>query len=247
VATAAQLNLSESQFRNALGIIAAVKKRGWSQKAAVISIETALTESGMRMIASANVPESQKYPHELLGWTDDGLGHDHASCGMFQQQTGTRWTTAGFGTDMNQTTMNSPDGWGTPAELMNAETSTTKFLNALANVDWQHMENWAAAQAVQHSGFADGSNYRKADQAAQSIVTALWDHVDSFATNEETDMYLVTDIDPQAETVLLVTGGEVFKLGPGNFAAYKELGIPMKRVSATAYQTLHSRSKELPH
>lgn len=188
--TAAQLGLSDSQYRNALGIIAAVRKRGWEPKAAVIAIETALTESGMRMIASANVPESQKYPHELLSWTSDGLGHDHASMGMFQQQTGTRWTTAGFGDGMNQTTMNSSDGWGTPAELMDAEKSTTKFLDALGRVDWQHMDNWVAAQAVQRSAFPDGSNYRNADAVAQRIVSALWNTSATSASGDDMGLRL---------------------------------------------------------
>jgi hypothetical protein len=172
--TAAALGLTQNQYNNALGIIAAVHARGWPIKAAVIAVEAAIDESVMRILASANVPESQRYPHDLISWEPDGLGHDHASCGMFQQQTGTAWTPAGYGQAMNQTTMDSPNGWGTPAELMNAETSTTKFLNALARQPWQGMTNWAAAQAVQGSAFADGSNYRACDARAQQIVTALW-------------------------------------------------------------------------
>src|SRR5689334_9005778 len=128
--------LTTDQKHNALGIIAAVKARGWGRKAAVIAIETALTESGMRMIASANVPESQKFPHIHWDGSPDGLGHDHASCGMFQQQTGTKWATAGT------TTMTTPNGWGPPSVLMNAEKSTALFLNALDGVDWKNMDNW---------------------------------------------------------------------------------------------------------
>lgn len=167
-------DLTSHQRTNALGIIAAVAARNWPAKAAYIAVEAALDESGMRVLASANVPASQRYPHDLLSWTSDGLGHDHASMGMFQQQTGTAWTPAGCGRAMNQTTIDTPNGWGTPAELMDPEKSTEKFLNALAKHDWQHMTNWAAAQAVQRSAFPNGSNYRANDARAREIVTALW-------------------------------------------------------------------------
>jgi LysM repeat protein len=39
------------------------------------------------------------------------------------------------------------------------------------------MTNWAAAQAVQHSAFSDGSNYRSNDALAIEIRKALWDGV----------------------------------------------------------------------
>lgn len=165
---ASQLGLSQNQLQNALGIIEAVKKRKWPARAAVIAVETALAESGMRILASANVPASLQYPHDLLSWTSDGLGHDHASCGMFQQQTGWAWCLPGT------TTMGSADGWGTPAELMNPELSTEKFLHALGNVGWAHLTRWAAAQAVQRSAFPDGRNYRQQDARALQIVRALW-------------------------------------------------------------------------
>lgn len=166
-------DLTAHQHANALGIIAAVKLRAWGIKAAYIAVEAALDESGMRVIASANVKASQQYPHDMLSWTSDGLGHDHASMGMFQQQTGYAWC-SGPGDAMNETTMNSPNGWGTPAELMNAEKSTEKFLAALAERDWAAMTNWAAAQAVQGSAFPDGRNYQAQDARARSIVDALW-------------------------------------------------------------------------
>lgn len=172
--TAAQLGLTQNQYNNVLGIIIAVKARGWPIKPAYIGTAAELDESGARILASANVPKSQQYPHDLISWEPDGLGHDHASCGPLQQQTGYAYTPAGYGSAMNQTTMDSPNGWGTPAELMNATTAAAKFLDALARVPWQSMTNWAAAQAVQGSAFADGSNYRAQDARAQQLVNALW-------------------------------------------------------------------------
>ena len=64
--------------------------------------------------------------------------------------------------------------WGTVADCMAVATSTAKFLHALEKVNWQSMSNWVAAQSVQRSAFADGSNYRTRDQQARRIVAALW-------------------------------------------------------------------------
>lgn len=177
--TAATLELTDHQYANALSVIAAVKARGWPIKAAYIATAGGLAEAGLRMLASANVPESQKYPN-------DGLGYDHASMNFFQQQTGYVWAPANQGVyqpnpTMEMSTMESPDGWGTPAELMNAETATSKFLDALSRVPWQSMTNWAAAQAVQGSAYADGSNYEAQDVRARQIVNALWSEEDDMA------------------------------------------------------------------
>lgn len=189
--TAASLGLTAHQFANAEGIIAAAKARNLPETAAVIAVMTALTESGMRVIASANVHASQAYPHDLLAWTDDGLGHDHASMGMFQQQTGYAWADHGFGGAMNQTTMNTPNGWGTPAQLMSAEKSTEKFFAALETHNWQHLTPWLAAQAVQGSAFADGSNYHGQYSKAHKIVTALWVVPPAPVVEDEDDMMVI--------------------------------------------------------
>jgi hypothetical protein len=171
--------LSSSQRAHAVGIITAVRLRDWPKKAAVIAVETALVESGLRILANGNVPDSLNHPHDLLDWSPDGLGHDHASVGMFQQQTGLAWSNPGT------TTMTSADGWGRPADLMDAEKSTALFLDALSHVDWRNMPNWEAAQAVQHSIFSDGANYRAQDARATSIVNALWEEADMPMSDEE--------------------------------------------------------------
>jgi hypothetical protein len=156
----ATLSLNATQTRYAHGIIAACKARklphDQGQRLADIAIETALTESGLRMYANANNPESLRLPH-------DAVGSDHGSVGLFQQQVGGA--------------KNSTANWGTTAELMDPVASTKKFLNALLRLDWIPMTNWAAAQAVQHSAFSDGSNYRSNDAFAIRIRKALWDGV----------------------------------------------------------------------
>lgn len=166
--------LSRRQRALAIGTVRAVKREGLPYLAADICLMVQLTEAGLKMIASANVPESQKYPHDLLTWTYDGLGHDHASMNSYQQQTGYKWTPAGYGRNMNQTTMDSPDGWGTPEELMSFEGSTKKFLHRLKQFDWRDMEPWLAAQRVQGSAFSDGSNYRNNHKRAMRMRRLLW-------------------------------------------------------------------------
>jgi hypothetical protein len=152
------LGLDANQIRYAKGIIAACKARrlpaDQGERIADIALETALAESGLRMYANANNPESLRLPH-------DAVGSDHGSVGLFQQQVGGA--------------VNSTADWGTTAELMDPQQSTEKFLDALLRLDWIPMTNWAAAQAVQHSAFSDGSNYRSHDSAAIQIRKALWD------------------------------------------------------------------------
>jgi hypothetical protein len=158
----AVLDLNVRQINHAHGIIAACKARkrltlDQRKRLADIALETALTESGLRMYANANNSESLRLPH-------DAVGSDHGSVGLFQQQVGGA--------------VNSTADWGTTAELMSPVISTRKFLNALLRIDWMAMTNWAAAQAVQRSAFADGSNYRANDADAIQLRKALWDSTD---------------------------------------------------------------------
>ncbi len=157
------LDLDTRQITCARGIIAACKARkkltlNQRKRLADIALETALTESGLRMFANANNPESLRLPH-------DAVGSDHGSVGLFQQQVGGA--------------VNSTANWGTTAQLMNPRISTRKFLRALLKVDWTAMTNWQAAQAVQRSAFADGSNYRANNERAIEIRKSLWDSTDA--------------------------------------------------------------------
>jgi LysM repeat protein len=153
----AAFGLDSNQIKYAKGIIAACKAcklpGDQNQRIADIALETALAESGLRMYANVNNPESLRLPH-------DAVGSDHGSVGLFQQQVGGA--------------VNSTANWGTTAELMDPEISTRKFLHALLELNWIPMTNWAAAQAVQHSAFSDGSNYRSHDTVAIQIRKALW-------------------------------------------------------------------------
>lgn len=192
--TAASLMLTDHQFTNLLGIIRAVQSRPGtkgSKLAAYVIVSAALAESGMQMYASANIPDSVNYPHVKVDWSADGLGHDHASCGMLQQQTGTAWTPAGYGSAMNQTTMNSPNGWGTPAQLMDPVYSANKFLEVLETRPWTTQPAWVTAQDVQGSAYDGhprpingesskyGGNYHGTYPRAVQLVDAVWSETPS--------------------------------------------------------------------
>src|SRR4029079_5673291 len=88
---------------------------------------TALQESGLRNLANPNVPASLAIPHE-------GLGHDHLSVGIMQQQP---W-------------------WGSLRDLMTPGVAAQKFFTSLLKIGgWQNMAPTVAAQSVQHSAFPD--------------------------------------------------------------------------------------------
>ena len=51
-------------------------------------------------------------------------------------------------------------GWGTPQQVTNLDYSINKFYDALQGTNWQRLNPWAAAQAVQRSFDPSGSNYQ---------------------------------------------------------------------------------------
>lgn len=156
--SAAALGLTPRQFAWAQKIVAHIEARKFAgddgtygKRIADITLATALVESGLKMYANGNNPASLKIPHDDVGW-------DHGSVGLFQQQVGGA--------------VNSTANWGTTAELMDVNTSTDKFVDALLRHDWLHMTNGAVAQAVQGSAFP--ARYAKQDARAIAIRTALW-------------------------------------------------------------------------
>lgn len=65
-------------------------------------------------------------------------------------------------------------GWGTVAQVTDPVYASTKFFSALRGVGKRgDMTPWAAAQAVQRSAFADGSNYRTYWDEAQAIFKGM--------------------------------------------------------------------------
>jgi hypothetical protein len=143
--------LTPAQRDHARVMVQTVSSQGFPQRAAVIVMETALVESGIKIYANSNVPESLAIPHEAVG-------SDHRSVGILQQQV---------------------PYWGTAADCMDPATATVKFLfggsggsAGLKDFDWQHMTTGQAAQAVQVSAFPD--RYQQQEQTATQLVGALW-------------------------------------------------------------------------
>ena len=93
----------------------------------------------------------------MVAWTESGLQDlgpmpdNDGSLGLFQQR-----------------------GWGTPAQEMDPAVSTALFVERLqALPGWRQLPPWVAAQDVQRSKFADGSNY----QASWALAGQLLDQV----------------------------------------------------------------------
>lgn len=165
------------------------------RRAAVIAVETEMTESGILMYANGYNDESLTYPHDVVGY-------DHGSVNSFQQQVGGA--------------PNSTANWGTTAQLMNHLTSVRLFLQALTRFDWQSMTNWDAAQKVQGSFDPTGGNYRKNDARAQALVAQLW----PAPTVEDDDVkqlnqYTGTDV-KHHDAVYLTDGLQQRWMGTGN-------------------------------
>jgi len=102
-------------------------EHGFGKPGAAIGVATSIVETGLKMYANSNVPESLSFPH-------DAVGSDHDSDGLFQQRQA---------------------GWGTLAERMNPHASADLFFNKLGAFDWRSMDPGAAAQRVQVSAFPD--------------------------------------------------------------------------------------------
>ena len=126
-------------------VVAAVSVARGGDQAAVIALMTALTESGLRVLTNPNDPAGDVF-------VNDGVGGDHDSLGIFQQR----------------------PSWGSAAERMEPVASTNLFLDRLLSLpNWQTASPWEAAQSVQASAFADGSNYRAQHGQAISILNAI--------------------------------------------------------------------------
>jgi cell wall-associated NlpC family hydrolase len=144
------------QAENARAIVATAEPR-LGPSAAEIALMTALTESGLRVLANPHDPSGSAYASE-------GVGYDHDSLGLFQQR----------------------PSWGTPAARMDPVASTNLFLDALeSNPAWRTEAPWNVAQDVQRSAFDGipspanggsaiyGGNYLAKHDQAMAVVAAI--------------------------------------------------------------------------
>lgn len=112
---------------NGKAVIAAGLQMKVPEKGIIIGLAVGMEESGLRNLANSNVPESLQIPHE-------GVGHDHLSVGIMQQQP---W-------------------WGPLRDLMTPGVAAQKFFTKLLTIGgWENMAPTVAAQAVQGSAFPD--------------------------------------------------------------------------------------------
>lgn len=131
-----------------MAIAAAVIRGAYSRNLGVagakVGLMTALQESGLRMYANKNVPDSLNYPH-------DAVGSDYDSLNPFQQRV---------------------KYWGTVAQLMNLDYAINAFYAALVRAPgWAVMRPGVAAQRVQVSAYPDA--YAKWEQAADVLIDRL--------------------------------------------------------------------------
>lgn len=132
---------SATQLDYAAQIVHVGQQMGMTVNDQKTALMVALAESDLQNYANSKVAASLNIPH-------DAVGSDGNSVGIFQQQVGM---------------------WGDASSLMDVQNSARLFYNSLKNVPGRDtLSNAAAAQAVQKSAFADGSNYaaREADAAA---------------------------------------------------------------------------------
>ena len=128
----------------ATAIIRGAYSRNLGVAGAKVGLMTAMQESGLRMYANKNVPESLNYPH-------DAVGSDYDSLNPFQQRV---------------------KYWGTVAQLMNLDYAINAFYAALARVPgWAVMRPGVAAQRVQVSAYPDA--YNKWEQASDTLLDTL--------------------------------------------------------------------------
>ncbi|KEF94852.1 hypothetical protein K883_05276 [Mycobacterium sp. TKK-01-0059] len=114
-------------INNGKAVIAAGLQMKVPEKGIIIGLAVGMEESGLRNLANSNVPESLGIPHE-------GVGHDHKSVGIMQQQP---W-------------------WGSLRDLMTPGVAAQKFFAKLLKVGgWQNMAPTVAAQTVQGSAYPD--------------------------------------------------------------------------------------------
>lgn len=130
--------LSAVQARNAREIVSsaqqvtliALQDLAAQQRAELIALMTAGTESTLHVYPNPSVPASEQLPND----GPPPSGGDHDSIGLFQQRA----------------------SWGSVAERMDASSATRLFVTRLlALPSWETLAPGVAAQVVQHSSYPD--------------------------------------------------------------------------------------------
>jgi cell wall-associated NlpC family hydrolase len=121
------VGLTDVAAQNGRTVAAVASARG-GDDAALITLMIGITESGLRQLGNPN-------DMTAIGLSDQGIGTDHDSLGIFQQR----------------------PSWGTAAQRMDPVSSANLLLDRLlATRDWHRDQPWQVAQAVQKSAY-DGA------------------------------------------------------------------------------------------
>ncbi len=167
-----QVVTTQSQAAIAKIIMGIAKTDGLGQDAAQIGLMAAMDESTLTNLPNENVPLSEQNPNK------QGDGNNGTSLGIFQQQITDGWST--ISSDINNvaaigqlmTPAYAAEAFFGSPYGSNAPSTLSKGLQDVSG--WQSMPSWVAAQAVQHSGTSDGSNYERYVQQAQSLLDQYW-------------------------------------------------------------------------
>jgi hypothetical protein len=144
----------------ALQIIAEGRRRNVTPRGIQIALSVALVESGMKMYANSNVPESLNIPH-------DAVGSDHDSVGLFQQRC---------------------PMWGPAEVLMDPALSAGLFYDRLTKMDYNNTNRLPGDYAADVQRPA--AQYRGRYQERMGDAIALYDRLSGTAppTQGEDDM-----------------------------------------------------------
>lgn len=138
-AVTAPQDLPAAQRSHAATIISVGQSMGIPPQGILVELAASGAETRYRNLANdgsdPRILPSQRDVGQSLVFPNDGVGHDHASVGILQQQV---------------------VFWGTVAELMNPTVAARKFYERLLTVrGWETMPVTVAAQSVQGSATPD--------------------------------------------------------------------------------------------
>lgn len=171
--TSSNVNTTGNQQTIIKDIIGIAKTDNLGQQGALIGLMVGSDESSFTNLANTNVPLSLQNPNQ------QGVpGNNGTSLGVFQQQITDNWSTISSSINsvaaINQLmtpTYSAEAFFGSPTGT-NTSSALTKGLMNIGN--WQSMQPWVAAQTVQGSGTANGSNYKQQLPIAQGLLNQYW-------------------------------------------------------------------------
>lgn len=152
--TLAQIDIataSNSVARNQWLAFYVANDMGLDDELTLALFEAAWTESGFHNWANPRVPAS-------LAIGNDGLGQDHNSVGVLQQQVQSNGESR---------------GWGSVSDAMNPEGAMRVFAQRSEGAKHRGSGADKVAQDVQRSAFANAANYRSHQSAAQDLINRM--------------------------------------------------------------------------